>query len=193
MAEIRARWLNERVSTIYGKGSNAYEARDLATRWCASCLTAPDAFALADLEKLLGQWADDGLARRTINRRLPTILSMFRWAAAHQLIPAETFAALADDPGLELRVDGKLRPSGQARLVVGDPNAALIRRVEYQTRVDGGLWRAWQAPNADGTLWVDDPKLFLSGKHVIDVRARLAAHLAQLVVQPTHRLRVRLA
>jgi hypothetical protein len=87
--------------------------------------------------------------------------------------PAETFAALADDPGLELRVDGKLRPSGQARLVVGDPNAALIRRVEYQTRVDGGLWRAWQAPNADGTLWVDDPKLFLSGKHVIDVRARL--------------------
>jgi MYXO-CTERM domain-containing protein len=87
---------------------------------------------------------------------------------------ARTMARLAPKPELVERVDGVPRATGRARLIVGeDLPYDRQRELEYQVRVDNGLWRTWMAPRPDGTLLIADPKLRLDRTHQIDVRARV--------------------
>lgn len=69
--------------------------------------------------------------------------------------------------------EGLARATGRVRLVVGEELPYDEQRaLEYQARVDGGLWRTWQSARPDGTLVISDPKLRLDREHVIEVRAR---------------------
>ena len=45
---------------------------------------------------------------------------------------------------------------------------------EFAWRVDGGLWSTFLAPTAQGELEVSHPVFLLQGRHVIEVRARMA-------------------
>jgi hypothetical protein len=96
--------------------------------------------------------------------------------AAPLSLAAETYAALdRSDDGLVLRdlARGTARPSGHVRLVVGeDLPYDMQHALEYQVRVDQGLWRIWRAARPDGSLIVEDPHLMLAGTHALEVRAR---------------------
>jgi hypothetical protein len=81
-------------------------------------------------------------------------------------LAAQTVASLHEEPQLIERLDGVNRATGRVRLNVADPS------LEYQVRVDAGLWRIAMMPRADGTLLVDDAKLKMPGHHHIEVRAR---------------------
>ncbi len=84
-----------------------------------------------------------------------------------------TMARLAHRSELVDHIDGLARSTGRARLVVGEELPYDQQRaLEYQVRVDGGLWRNWQAARPDGTIVVADPKLRLDRDHVLEVRAR---------------------
>lgn len=98
---------------------------------------------------------------------------------------ARTMARLAPQHGLVDHVDGIARATGKVRLVVGEELPYDQQRaLEYQVRVDGGLWRTWRAARPDGTLLVDDPKLRLDRAHVVEVRARQAGDYTTLDPQP---------
>jgi hypothetical protein len=97
--------------------------------------------------------------------------------------PVDTRARLAPDPDLvELRPDaldvapdeaarlGLLRPSGRVRLQVGEPG--LVSGLEYQVRVDGGMWTVPRPAQPDGTLHLALPRLAMPGHHLLEVRAR---------------------
>lgn len=78
---------------------------------------------------------------------------------------------VADDPGLAiLDENGWLQPTGQLRLV--DRISQLDPDSEFQIRVDGGLWRNWTRPDAEGVLEVRSPLLKLLGRHRVEVRER---------------------
>ena len=96
----------------------------------------------------------------------------------------ETFAELAQEPGLVETVDGMHRSSGRVRLKVGGAYEGPTRTLEYQIRVDQGLWRAAQPAEPGGTLLVHDPKLRVPGRHLIEVRARLADDYTSLDTTP---------
>lgn len=100
-------------------------------------------------------------------------------------LAAETVARLAEDDALLERIDGDVRPTGRVRLAVGDPLSHTTQRaLEYQVRVDGGLWRVATAPHPDGTLYVADPKLKMPGRHAIEVRGRFAGDYETLDPTP---------
>jgi hypothetical protein len=71
-------------------------------------------------------------------------------------LAAETYARLAEDSALHERL---LDYSTQ-------------RALEYQVRVDRGLWLVPRAAQPDGTLMVEDAKLLMPGRHTVEVRAR---------------------
>lgn len=96
---------------------------------------------------------------------------------------ADTTAKLESDGGVIEREEipdrearglpTSARPTGYARLRVGEGlSYSHQRELEYQARVDEGLWRIFHAPEPDGTFWVDDPHLFVPGAHEIEIRAR---------------------
>lgn len=95
--------------------------------------------------------------------------------AAPLSLGAETYASLDRDDALLLRDhdDVPANPSGRVRLRVGeDLPYELQQAMEYQVRVDRGLWRVWRPARPDGTILVEDGHLLVPGEHEIEVRAR---------------------
>ncbi|MEL7368851.1 MAG: hypothetical protein AAFN74_08075, partial [Myxococcota bacterium] len=84
------------------------------------------------------------------------------------------------EPGLVDRSSGEAaRPTGQVRLLVDqgqstgtEDQSTVGDDLEYQVRVDGGLWSVWRTARADGTLMATDARLHMPGWHQIEVRAR---------------------
>ncbi len=65
------------------------------------------------------------------------------------------------------------KPTGRVRLMVGDDLSPEDRaKIEYQVRVDNGLWRSWRTAQPDGTIVFEDSHLILPGAHNIEVRSR---------------------
>jgi hypothetical protein len=92
---------------------------------------------------------------------------------AHLQLAADTFASLADDDLLVDRSGARARPTGRMRLLVGSGLSwAHQRALEYQARVDNGLWRTYQAADGAGAIVFEDGHLFVSGEHAVDLRAR---------------------
>ncbi|MBN2360799.1 MAG: hypothetical protein JXR83_15195, partial [Deltaproteobacteria bacterium] len=88
-----------------------------------------------------------------------------------------------EDPGLlSLGADGSWRPTGRVRLV--DRFARLDPDDLYRYRVDGGFWRSWVRPDADGVLELSSPLLKLLGRHVIEVRGRRAGETGSAEAVP---------
>jgi hypothetical protein len=88
-------------------------------------------------------------------------------------LAAETYARLAEDSALHERLDDRVRPTGRIRLALGELlDYSTQRALEYQVRVDRGLWLVPRAAQPDGTLMVEDAKLLMPGRHTVEVRAR---------------------
>ncbi len=86
-----------------------------------------------------------------------------------------TSAALARSfiPGPEqMKLQGQALPWPVAVLDVSAVGAKGT--AEFAWRVDGGLWSTFLAPNAQGQLEVSHPVFLLQGRHVIEVRSRMA-------------------
>lgn len=101
-------------------------------------------------------------------------------------LAADTWASLhPTENGLVERIDGRMLPTGRVRLNVGEglPYTEQMA-LEYQVRVDFGLWRAARAPRPDGTLFIEDAKLMMPGHHTIEVRSRYAGDYASLDPTP---------
>lgn len=117
---------------------------------------------------------------------LSMTLTMTSSRTTNLTLAAQTIARLhPSEDGLVERLDGVRRPTGRVRIIVGeglhyDDQTAL----EYQVRVDGGLWRAARPARPDGTLFVEDPKLKMPGRHVIEVRSRYIGDYTSLDVTP---------
>jgi len=91
-------------------------------------------------------------------------------------LAADTFAQIHEDDGLHERLgEGQFKPTGRIRLNVGEALAYSDQQaLEYQIRVDRGVWRVLYPAQPDGSLYVAAPQLVLPGKHVVEVRARYA-------------------
>lgn len=105
-------------------------------------------------------------------------------AGGNLMLAADTFARPdeADDGLLEWSAERR-ETTGRLRLRVGDgqtPPGVL----EYQARIDGGLWRSPQTADAQGILTVTDAKLRLPGKHTVEVRARYVGDYRSLDPTP---------
>lgn len=101
-------------------------------------------------------------------------------------LSAETVAHLAHENDLLERLDGEIRPTGRVRLDVGERLSYTTQQaLEYQVRVDHGLWRVAMPARPDGTLHLADPKLKMPGKHAIEVRARFAGDYETLDPTPS--------
>ena len=90
---------------------------------------------------------------------------------------AETQAMLhPSEPGVLQRdaaTEWQARPTGSVQLLVGDSLPESVRtQLEYQVRVDGGLWSVWRKGREDGSLWAPDARLKMPGWHQVEVRAR---------------------
>ncbi|MBX5480365.1 MAG: hypothetical protein IRZ16_00750 [Myxococcaceae bacterium] len=89
----------------------------------------------------------------------------------------QTIASLARSripPASEMRLRG--RPLQWPVAVLDVSAVGGEGTAEFAYRVDGGLWTTFLAPNADGQLEVTHPRFLLQGKHIIEVRSRLAEH-----------------
>ncbi|MEE2900850.1 MAG: hypothetical protein VYC39_00900 [Myxococcota bacterium] len=87
---------------------------------------------------------------------------------------ANTYASLHEDDGLH-RFDnlGDKKPTGRIRLQVGDELPYDIQnQLEYQIRVDRGVWRVPYPAQPDGSLHLEASALMLPGLHTVEVRAR---------------------
>lgn len=74
---------------------------------------------------------------------------------------------------LDRNPEGHARPTGKVRLEVGEGLLYTdAHALEYQLRVDQGLWQIWRPAREDGTLYVEDKRLLMPGRHKIEVRAR---------------------
>lgn len=82
-----------------------------------------------------------------------------------------------------LRYDGRRPvPTGQLALRVDVPG--VRRDAEFQLRVDGGLWSTWmRGPE----LVARSPRLYLQGRHQIEVRSRLVGEPKSLETRPVSR------
>ncbi|MBK6688599.1 MAG: hypothetical protein IPG45_29275 [Deltaproteobacteria bacterium] len=88
---------------------------------------------------------------------------------------ADTRARLhpMDNGLLDRTLEGPTRPTGRVRLEVGEGLLYTdAHALEYQLRVDGGLWQIWRPAREDGTLYVEDARLRMPGRHAVEVRAR---------------------
>lgn len=92
-------------------------------------------------------------------------------AGGNLMVAADTQARLHEDDGMLHYGDARRETTGRIRLDVGSyPGEGL----EYQVRVDQGLWRAPVRPDDNGTIAVSDAKLRMAGRHAVEVRARFA-------------------
>ncbi len=107
-------------------------------------------------------------------------------AGANLSLAAETYARLADDDGVHQMIEeGRHKPTGRLRMVVGEPLAYTDQRaLEYQVRVDKGLWRGPLPARPDGTLYVEDFHLLMPGTRDVEVRARYADDYQTLDATP---------
>lgn len=99
---------------------------------------------------------------------------------------SETYAVLDHgNDGLIERTGKVAMPTGLVRLKVGDDLPVEDRaKVEYQIRVDNGLWRTWRAAQADGTIVFEDAHLILPGVHHVEVRSRYIGQYTTLDPSP---------
>lgn len=97
-----------------------------------------------------------------------------------------TEAALASESGLLDRGGAFTKPTGRIRLQVGEGSLPYSTEdgLEYQVRVDGGLWSVPRRPLAEGVLWVPQPRLRLPGLHQVEVRARKIGDYRSLDMEP---------
>ncbi len=98
------------------------------------------------------------------------------------MLAANTQADLHEDNGLLRWTDDGRQSTGKLRLAVDDRNSPF--EMEYQVRVDSGLWRAPRVANAQGVLTVTDAKLRIPGTHEIEVRARYRGDYQSLDATP---------
>ena len=89
-------------------------------------------------------------------------------------LAAETFAVLHENDGLHKKDEfARIKPTGRIRMNVGTPLAYSDQQaLEYQIRVDRGVWRVPYPARPDGTVYVADSHLMLPGTHLVQVRAR---------------------
>lgn len=100
-------------------------------------------------------------------------------------LASETYAALGKSDLLVDRSTERAMPTGHVQLLVGDDLGVEDRdRVEYQLRVDGGLWRTWRRASPDGSIIFDDAHLMLPGAHDVEVRSRYAGQYTTLDPSP---------
>jgi MYXO-CTERM domain-containing protein len=107
-------------------------------------------------------------------------------AGPNLMLAADTYASVhPTEDGLVERIDGRKLPTGRIRLNVGEglPYTEQMA-LEYQVRVDYGLWRAARAPRPEGTLFIEDPKLKMPGHHLVEVRARYVGDYRSLDPTP---------
>lgn len=105
-------------------------------------------------------------------------------AGGNLMLSADTQARLQDgDNGLLRWTEAGRETTGKLRLQVG-ADYDLAHPLEYQVRVDRGLWRVPQAADAQGVLTVTDAKLRLPGKHEVEVRARYKGDYQSLDATP---------
>ena len=98
---------------------------------------------------------------------------------------AETHARLAQDDGLLDEHAGRRRPSGRARLLLGESLGYVSASgLEYQVRVDRGLWQVPRPAQPNGTLQFADGHLVVPGLHKVEVRARYAGDYQSLDPTP---------
>ncbi|MCA9522463.1 MAG: hypothetical protein KC609_15900 [Myxococcales bacterium] len=84
------------------------------------------------------------------------------------------------DLGSLVRYEGRRAlPTGELRLAVEVPG--VRRDLEYQVRVDGGMWRTWQR---GPKLRVRSARLYLQSRHTIEVRSRLVGEPKSLERTP---------
>jgi hypothetical protein len=110
-------------------------------------------------------------------------------------LAARTVAAPHEENLLHEREGRLMKATGALRLDVGRGLPYTTQRaLEYQVRVDNGFWHDPRPARPDDTLVLQDPKLQLPGRHMVDVRARYAddyktldpRHVSfEVVVDPT--------
>ena len=113
-------------------------------------------------------------------------------ATGNLMLTADTQARLHEEHGLLAWAGAESNrkvATGQLHLQVGDglgatPASGHAALLEYQVRVDRGLWRTPRPAQADGSLWVEDAKLKLPGRHEVEVRARYQGDYQSLDVTP---------
>jgi hypothetical protein len=107
-------------------------------------------------------------------------------ATGNLLLTADTQARLHEDGGgLLAQLDERRVPTGQLHLRVGDDLPYVDQMaLEYQVRVDSGLWRTPRPAQPDGSLWIEDAKLKLPGRHQVEVRARYQGDYQSLDATP---------
>jgi hypothetical protein len=98
-------------------------------------------------------------------------LALYTSLRAGEAIPMRS----AMDPVIAHIDEGSLlERKGQRWVATGRLAVQLANTegLEYSTRVDGGPWRVWTQPDADGVLWVRQPRLMLGASHRVELRVR---------------------
>lgn len=137
----------------------------------------------------------NGIARDGPGEDFLTVSATFSSASAY-LARANTLARVHDHPELLEAYPGAvaqalgsaeaLRPSGRIRLVVGEEQTSSVPSdLEYQMRVDGGMWSIFLRPGPNRELSLAHPRLAMPGAHVVEVRARVAGAYRTLDLTPT--------
>lgn len=117
-----------------------------------------------------------------------TLSLTFTSSPSAYIRPTETRARLHEAPDLtEAWPSGEGRTtSGRIRLMVGEasrtPGAASP--LEYQVRVNGGMWSVFRSPRADGSLPLIHPALRAPGRHRVELRARVQGFAPSLDPTP---------
>lgn len=102
-------------------------------------------------------------------------------ASGLQFAPQLTATPGSTQELFQLQADGSRKPTGQITLTVKPP-AGVRAALEYQVRVNGGLWRSW---SDQPKLVVRSPHLKLQGKHMVELRGRLKGEINSLQLTPT--------
>jgi len=114
---------------------------------------------------------------------LPVVADGMSLSAEAVDVPAETFATLEalEVPSLlAMQVTAPVQKTPRATLRVSARHVQA-RELEWQYRIDGALWRPF---DTQARLVLEEPELRLVGKHVVEVRARVAGQPGTLDVTP---------
>ena len=140
--EVIDRYWSQHAATYYldglGQPTSQQGIVNMALRPVKSMygMTRAVDFGPAALRAVRQRWIDAGLSRTTVNRYVRIVVSMFKWAASHELVPGSVHHALATVEGLRrgrsaAKENGRLRPVPErdieaARSFVGRQVRAVI-------------------------------------------------------------------
>lgn len=111
-------------------------------------------------------------------------LSLAAPEAFHAETTAEVLEVLAP-PTERFSAEGGMDPREQVRVMValdGAGRGGDSRDLEWSARLDDGFWTPYQPGR---TLEFTDPRLWLQGRHALDIRARVAGEPATTDPTPT--------